>query len=435
MKLPIYLDNQATTRVDPRVVDAMLPYFSDDFGNAASRTHVYGWRSAEAVEMAREQIAEAIGAASPKEVVFTSGATESNNLAIKGLAGGSFSLAASADAPSGTGSASPSDMPSDALLGAAGSGTPPSASSNVPAGSSPNSQSRRHLVVSAIEHSSVLDPCRALAAQGLQLTELGVDAAGQVDPADLEQAITDETVLVSILLVNNEIGVVQPLAKIAEASRRREVLLHTDAAQAVGKIPLDVQALGVDLMSFTAHKLYGPKGIGALYVRKKLQSRLKRAPLIHGGGHEQGMRSGTLPVPLIVGFAKALELCQAELTAESERLVQLRERLWQQIHTRLSGVHLNGHPQERLPGNLNLSFDGISGDALLPELHEVALSSGAACASATPEPSHVLSALGLSEDLVRSALRFGIGRFNTSEEIDRVADHVVEVVARLRRGA
>lgn len=377
----IYLDHHATTPVDPRVLEAMLPYFREDFGNAASRSHVFGWRAEAAVELARETIAGALGARDPTEIVFTSGATESINLALKG----------SAQALANT---------------------------------------RDHLVVAKTEHRAVLDTARALESAGCSLTLLAVDGVGLVDPDAVRRAIGPRTLLVSVMAANNEIGVLQPLSEIGALCRERGVLFHCDAAQAAGKIPLDVDAFGIDLLSVSGHKLYGPKGIGALYVRSRPRVRL--LPQMHGGGHERGLRSGTLPVPLIVGLGRALALSLEEMAAESKRLRELRDRLLSQLHAGLDGVDLNGHPERRLPGNLNLSFAGVDAAALLLALPDVALSTGSACSSAEPHPSHVLAALGLDEARVRSALRIGIGRFNTRAEIDRVAEQLVREARRLR---
>ena len=382
VKLPIYLDNHATTRTDPRVLDAMLPLFSDDYGNAASHSHIFGWRAEAAAEAAREGLAAALGASAPREIVFTSGATESNNLALKGVA-----------------RARP--------------------------------EGRYHIVTVATEPRAVLDPCRHLEAQGCSLTVLPVDGDGLVDLDDLRTAIGERTLLVSIMAANNEIGVLQPIEEIGAICRERGVLFHTDAVQAVGKVPLDVERANVDLLSITAHKLYGPKGVGALYVRSR-RPRIRVEPLLHGGGHERSLRSGTLAVPLIVGFAKAVALCRESLEAESGRMEKLRDRLHARIREGLDGVVLNGHPQRRLPGNLNLSFADVDGERLLVALKDVALSSGSACTSATPEPSHVLTALGREPALVGASLRFGVGRFNSAEEIDWAADKVIEVVRSLR---
>lgn len=382
MKRPIYLDHHATTPVAPRVLEAMLPYFGEEYGNPSSATHAFGWRAEAAVEEARERLAAALGADDPREIVFTSGTTESDNLAIAGIA-------------------------------RAGRGR------------------RDHLVTSAIEHPAVLDCCSALEREGFAVTRLPVDADGLVDPEAVRAAVTERTALVSVMAANSEIGVLQPLEAIGAICRERGVPFHTDAAQAVGKIALDVGAQRIDLLSMCAHKLYGPKGVGALYVRRR-RPRIRIAPLLHGGGHEGGLRSGTLPVPLIVGFARAVSLCLEEREAEARRLRDLRRRLLDRLRERLAGVHVNGSLERRLPGNLNLSFDGVSADALLVALRDVALSTGSACASARGEPSHVLRALGLSPERVRGAVRFGLGRGNTAEEIDVVAERVAEEVERAR---
>ncbi len=389
---PVYMDNHATTRVDPRVVEAMLPYFTETFGNAASTTHGFGWAAKEAVDDARQSVAEAIGARA-KEIVFTSGATESNNLAILGVAERARSKG-------------------------------------------------NHLVSVATEHRAVLDPLDKLRRQGYELTCLPVvqapdPRAGLVEPEQVAQAVRDDTVLVSVMLANNEIGVIQRLDEIGRICQERGVPLHTDATQAVGRIPVDVEQLGVDLMSFSAHKIYGPKGIGALYVRRRGRQPLRLEPLIHGGGHERGLRSGTLNVPGIVGFAKALELCREQMSTEPGRLRAMRDRLYEGLAAAVPEVHLNGPalspPTLRLPGNLNLSFAYVDGEALLISAKDVAVSSGSACTSATPGPSHVLRALGLSEDLARSSLRFGLGRFNTAEQVEFVIGTISQAVTRLRR--
>lgn len=376
----IYLDNQATTPVDPRVLDAMLPYFREDFGNAASRTHSFGWAAEAAVDRAREQIAELIHA-DAREVIFTSGATESDNLAIKGVA---------------------------AVRRDRGG----------------------HLITQATEHHAVLDSCKALQRRGFDVTVLPVDAYGQVDPAAVSDAMREDTLLVSIMAANNEIGTIQPLDEIGAICRERSVLFHCDAAQAVGKLSIDVRALGIHLLSISAHKLYGPKGVGALYVRGR-----PRVPLvaeIDGGGHERGMRSGTLNVPGIVGLGTACELARAEMAAEGVRLGALRDRLKTRLFDALDDIHLNGHPEKRLDGNLNVSFEGVDGESLMVGLSEIALSSGSACTSASLEPSYVLRALGAPSRLAESSIRFGIGRFNTQAEIDRAAGLVIEEVGRLR---
>lgn len=375
---PIYLDHQSTTPVDPRVVEAMAPWWTDDFGNAASRTHVFGWRAEAAVEAARATLARAVGAADPAEIVFTSGATESDNLALQGVA---RALRARGD----------------------------------------------HLVTVATEHPAVLDTARALVAEGFTLTELPVDGRGLVDPDDVARALGDRTVLVSVMWANNEIGVLQPLEAIAERCCARGVLLHSDAAQAVGKVPVDAGAAGVDLLSFTAHKLYGPKGIGALRVRRG-RPRVRLAPLLFGGGHEGGLRSGTLPVPLIVGFARAVELALAEREAEAARLTALRTRLLERLQAGLDGVFVNGDLARRLPGNLNVGFARGDADGLLAALPELAISTGSACASARAERSHVLRALGLAEDALRASVRIGLGRGTTPEEVDEAAERLVAAV-------
>lgn len=381
MKFPIYMDYQATTPMDRRVLEAMVPYFTDDFGNAASRNHIFGWKAEEAVDAAREVLAKAIGAEA-REIVFTSGATESNNLALKGIA---------------------------EMYASKGN----------------------HIITVQTEHPSVLDTAARLERQGHQVTYLPVRADGIIDLDILRRAITDKTILISVMAVNNEIGVIQPLAEIGRIARERGVLFHTDATQGVGKIPIDVNAMHLDLVSFTAHKIYGPKGIGALYVRRK-NPRVRLAPLLDGGGHERGMRSGTLNVPGIVGFARAVELALAEREAEEKRLTRLRDKLRGQIMSGLDQVFLNGHPDRRLPGNLNLSFAYVEGESLMMEMKEVALSSGSACTSASLKPSHVLLALGVSDDLAHSSIRFGLGRFTTEEEVEYVADKVVSAVTRLR---
>lgn len=379
---PIYLDCHATTPMDKRVLDAMLPYFSEHFGNPSSITHVYGWEAEAAVKKAREMLADAIGC-TPEEIVFTSGATEANNLAIKGIAEAYFSKG-------------------------------------------------RHIITLQTEHNAVLDPCHYLESLGFEVTFLPVRQDGLVALKELEGAIRPDTILVSGMAANNEIGVIQPLAEIGSICRQHKVLFHTDAAQAIGKIPLDVQKMKIDLMSLTAHKVYGPKGIGALYVRRR-NPRVNLAAQMHGGGHERGMRSGTLCTPQIVGFAKAVELGLAELKSESKRQMQLRARLWQQL-AQLDGIHLNGHPTQRLPGNLNISVEGVDGSALLLGLQPVvAVSSGSACSSTSTAPSHVLMALGHSQSLAYASIRFGIGRFTTTEEIDKVAQHAIATIQSLRQ--
>ncbi|MBE9200402.1 MULTISPECIES: IscS subfamily cysteine desulfurase [unclassified Nodularia (in: cyanobacteria)] len=378
---PIYLDCHATTPVDERVLAAMIPYFTEHFGNPSSIGHVYGWEAEAAVKQSREILAAAINA-TPEEVVFTSGATEANNLAIKGVAEAYFSKG-------------------------------------------------QHIITVATEHSAVLDPCTYLKSLGFEITVLPVQPDGIIDLTELKKAFRPETILVSVMAANNEIGVLQPLAEIGEMCRENNIIFHTDAAQAIGKIPLDVQAMKIDLMSLTAHKVYGPKGIGALYVRRR-NPRVQIAPQQHGGGHERGMRSGTLYTPQIVGFGKAVEIALVEQETENQRLTELRQRLWEQL-SQLSGVHLNGHPTQRLAGNLNISVEGVDGAALLLGLQPVmAVSSGSACSSTTTAPSHVLTALGHSEKLAYAAVRFGIGRFNTAEEIDTVAKQLISTVQSLQ---
>ena len=377
----IYLDHHATTPTDPRVLEAMLPYFDREFGNAASRTHAYGWRAEAAVDVAREAIARAIGASDPREIVFTSGATESNNLALLGVARAGRSRG-------------------------------------------------DHVVTLATEHSSVLEPCEALVREGFAATIVPVDRDGRVDPAAVVAAITPRTLLVSAAWANGEIGTLQPIDAIARACQERGVLLHSDAAQALGKVPVNVAA-GVDLLSLTAHKLYGPKGVGALWVRSG-RPRVRIEPLFFGGGHENGLRPGTLPVALIVGFGRAVEIAVAEREIEAARLLALRERLLARLRDALSGVTVNGHPSERLPGNLNLGFEGIEADALLASLRDIALSTGSACSSARSEPSHVLVALGLPDARVRSSVRIGLGRGTTTEQVDVAAERIVTEVRSLR---
>jgi cysteine desulfurase len=382
LNFPIYLDHHATTPTDPRVLDAMRPYFTERFGNAASASHVFGWRAEAAVELARERLAAAIGAREPREIVFTSGTTESDNLALKGVARADRTR-------------------------------------------------RDHLITVATEHAAVLESCAALEREGFRVTVLPVGRSGLVDPDDVRRAIGDRTLLVSVMAANSEIGVLQPLAAIGGICRERDVLFHTDAAQAVGKVPVDVEASGIDLLSMCAHKLYGPPGVGALYIRRR-RPRIRLEPLFHGGGHEWGHRSGTLPLALVVGFAEAVDLCQQDLEAEASRLRALRDELWTRLQAGLGDLRLNGDPEPRLPGNLNVAFPGAEADALIASLRDVALSSGSACSSARPEPSHVLPAIGLSGALARASLRFGLGRGNTREEIEWVADQVIAQVREQR---
>lgn len=381
MQRPIYLDCHATTPLDERVLDAMLPYFRERFGNPASRAHAYGWEAEAAVNQSREAIAAAINA-TPEEIVFTSGATEANNLAIKGIA--------------------------EAYL-----------------------SQGRHLITVATEHRAILDPCLYLQSLGFEVTFLPVREDGLLDLETLENAIRPDTILVSVMTANNEIGVLQPIAEIGRICRQHQVLFHTDAAQAIGKIPLNVEAMSVDLMSLTAHKLYGPKGIGALYVRRR-QPRVRLAAQMQGGGQERGLRSGTLYPPQIVGFATAIALGLENMDAEARQQRRLRDRLWEQLQA-IPNIRLNGHPTQRLPGNLNVSFEGIDGAALQKELQrEIAVSSGSACSSQSSAPSHVLKALGLPDELAYNSVRFGIGRFNTVEDIDTAARTAIETVESLR---
>jgi cysteine desulfurase len=380
VKLPIYMDNHATTPVDPRVLETMLPYFTLEFGNAASRNHAFGWHAEEAVEQARAQVGASIGA-SGKDIVFTSGATESDNLAIKGAA---------------------------EFLKDRG----------------------RHVITCQTEHKAVLDSCKRLEKQGYEVTYLPVEKDGRVDPARLRAAMTDGTILVSIMLANNEVGVVHPWAAIGQVVKERGALYHIDAVQGIGKVPFNVDEARADLVSLSAHKMYGPKGIGALYVRRKPRVRL--TPIIDGGGHERGMRSGTLNVPGIVGFGRACAIAQDEMEAEGTRLGALREKLRLHLVRELPEVHLNGSLEHRLPGNLNLSFAYVEGEALMMALKDVAVSSGSACTSASLEPSYVLRAMGVGEELAHTSLRFGLGRFNTEAEVDYVAQLVVDKVRRLR---
>ncbi|HEU5180054.1 MAG TPA: IscS subfamily cysteine desulfurase [Candidatus Polarisedimenticolia bacterium] len=377
----IYMDHHATTPVDPDVVAAMLPTFTEEFGNAASRTHAYGWKALEAVEAARETIARLVGAG-PVEIVFTSGATESDNLAIFGAA---------------------------QML----------------------SERGRHIVTGSTEHPAVLDCCRRLEKIGFEVTYLPVDRTGMVSPDSLRAALRPDTILISLMAANNEVGTLHPVGEIGKIAKEKGVVFHCDAAQAAGRIPLDVEAMGIDLLSFTAHKMYGPKGVGALYVRKR-NPRVRLMPQIYGGGHERGMRSGTLNVPGIVGFAKACEIAARVMPEEAVFLAGLRDRLHHRIEAELEEVALNGHPVQRLPNNLNLSFAYVEGESLMMALNGVAVSSGSACTSASQEPSHVLKAMGVSDDLIHTSLRFGLGRFNTREEVDQVSEKVIASVRKLR---
>ena len=382
MKFPIYLDNHSTTPMDPRVLESMLPYFTEKFGNAASRNHAFGWDAEEGVEAARKQIAKLIHA-DAKEIVFTSGATESNNLALKGVV----------------------EM---------------------------YHEKGDHIITSSTEHRAVLDTAKTLEAKrGVKVTYLPVDKFGMVNPEDVRNAITDKTILISVMFANNEIGTINPVKAIGKIAKEKGILFHCDATQGVGKVPIDVQDMGIDLMSFSAHKIYGPKGVGALYVRKK-NPRVRIAAQMDGGGHERGMRSGTLPVPLIVGFGKACELCEQEMSADGARLSVMRDRLHATITKALEEVYLNGHPTERLPHNLNISFAYVEGESLLMGCKEIALSSGSACTSATLEPSYVLRALGVGAELAHSSIRFGLGRFTLDEEVDYAGKRIIETVTKLR---
>jgi cysteine desulfurase len=381
VKLPIYMDNHATTPMDPRVLEEMLPYFMEKFGNAASRNHSFGWAAEEGVETARERIAKLVGATT-KEIIFTSGATESDNLAIKGVA----------------------EM---------------------------YSEKGNHIITAVTEHKAVLDTCKRLEKYGYRVTYMPVQKDGLVDLDDLKRAMDDKTILVTIMYANNEIGVIQPVVEIGKLCHERGVIFHTDATQAIGKVPVDVVKQNIDLASISGHKMYGPKGVGALYVRRK-NPRVQVSAIIDGGGHERGMRSGTLNVPSIVGLGKACAIAQEEMPQESCRLAGLRNRLRDRIMGKLDEVYINGSMDHRLPGNLNISFAYVEGESLLMGINDIAVSSGSACTSATLEPSYVLKALGTGDDLAHSSIRFGIGRFNTEAEVDYVADRVIETVERLR---
>ncbi len=381
MKLPIYLDNNSTTPLDPRVLEAMLPFLTEKFGNAASRSHAFGWESEEAVEKARTCIAQLIGA-NPKEVVFTSGATESINIALKGAA----------------------EMYSD---------------------------KGNHIITAATEHKATLDSAKYLEKHGCTVTYLPVDKFGAVTVEQVEAAITEKTILISLMHANNEVGTLHPIAEIGKLAKERGILFHVDAAQTAGKVPIDVEKMGIDILSLSAHKMYGPKGVGGLYVRRS-NPRVRLAPVVHGGGHERGFRSGTLNVPGIVGFGKAAEICFNEMAQEAERVGQLRDKLKNGLFAQLDELFLNGDPVNRLPNNLNISFAFVEGEAMMMGLKEVAVSSGSACTSASLEPSYVLKAMGVGEDLAHTSIRFGLGRFTTQEEIDFVIDKVVGVVKKLR---
>ena len=381
MKLPIYMDYHATTPVDPRVLEAMTPFFTQHFGNAASRNHAFGWEAEEAVENARKQVADLVGA-NVKEIIFTSGATESNNLAIKGVA----------------------EM---------------------------YREKGNHIITCVTEHKAVIDTCKKLEKQGARVTYLPVQKDGRISLDDLRAAITDKTILITIMSANNEIGVLQPVAEIGAIAKEKAILFHTDAVQAVGKVPFDVNAMKADLVSMSAHKFYGPKGVGALYVRRR-NPRVLLAEQISGGGHERGMRSGTLNVPGIVGLGKAAEICRLEMASETERLRAMRDRLNQKLHANLDEIYINGSMEHRLPHNLNISFAYVEGESLLMGINDVAVSSGSACTSASLEPSYVLKALGAGDDLAHSSIRFGLGRWTTDEEVDYVVDKLTSVVRRLR---
>ncbi len=381
VRLPIYMDNHATTPLDPRVLEAMMPFLTTIFGNAASRNHSFGWEAEAAVEKAREQVARLIGATA-KEIIFTSGATESNNLAIKGIA----------------------EM---------------------------YRERGNHIITQATEHKATLDTCKRLEKYGYRVTYLPVKADGLIDIEDLKRAMDDKTILVTIMIANNEIGVVQPVAEIGKLCHEKGVLFHTDGVQAVGKIPVDVNAMNIDAMSLSGHKIYGPKGVGALYVRRR-NPRVQISEQINGGGHERGMRSGTLNVPGIVGLGKACEIAREEMQSEATRLGALRDKLKAKLESNLDYIHVNGSMDHRLPGNLNMSFVYVEGESLLMGINDVAVSSGSACTSATLEPSYVLKALGLGDDVAHSSIRFGLGRFNSEAEVDYVADKVIDVVQKLR---
>ena len=381
VKLPVYMDNHETTTVDPRVLEAMLPYFSEKFGNAASRNHAFGWAGEEAVETARGQVAALINA-TPKEIIFTSGATESDNLMIKGVA----------------------EM---------------------------YREKGNHIITQAIEHKAVLDTCKRMEKEGFSVTYLPVQKDGRVDLEDVKKAITPQTILITVMYANNEIGVINPIAEIGKIAHERGIFFAVDGVQAVGKVPVDVQKDNIDLLAISAHKFYGPKGVGALYVRRR-NPRVQLSAIIDGGGHERGMRSGTLNVPGIVGLGKACEICQQEMPQESKRMRAMRDRLKTGLMSKLDELFINGSMEHRLPNNLNISFAYVEGESLLMGINDVAVSSGSACTSATLEPSYVLKALGVGEDLAHTSIRFGLGRFNTDEEVDYVTNRLVEVVTKLR---
>ena len=378
----VYLDNNATTPLDPRVLGAMMPYFTERFGNAASRSHSFGWEAKQAVEAAREHVAGLIGAHSPKEVIWTSGATESNNLAIKGVA-------------------------------------------------SMHRDRAGHIITQATEHKAVIDPCEYLGREGFRVTYLPVDSGGRIRLDELEAALNDDTILVSIMFANNEVGTIQPIAEIGRLCKARGVLFHTDAAQAFGKVPIDVEAMGIDLLSCSAHKVYGPKGVGALYVRRR-DPRVRCRPIFHGGGHERGMRSGTLNVPGIVGLGETAAIARAEMSAEADRIQAMRDRLWERLSSQLDMIVWNGAPDHCLPNTLNVSFHYVEGESLMMAMKDVAVSSGSACSSASLEASYVLKALGVSDELAHSSVRFSLGRFNTEADIELAVERVTAGVKRLR---
>jgi len=381
MKLPVYLDNNSTTPIDLRVVESMMPYLTEKFGNAASRSHAYGWESEEAVEKARAQVAKLIGA-NPKEIAFTSGATESINIAIKGAY---------------------------EMYGEKGN----------------------HVITCVTEHKATLDCAKYIEKHGAEVTYLPVNALGQINLEELKKAITPKTILISIMHANNEMGTIHPIAEIGKIAKEKGILFHVDAAQTAGKLPIDVEKMGIDILSISGHKLYGPKGIGALFVRRS-NPRVRLAPVVHGGGHERGLRSGTLNVPAIVGLGRAAEIALSEMETEAKRVADLRDRLFKGITKELDEVYLNGDPQNRLPNNLNISFAYVEGEALMMGFKELAVSSGSACTSASLEPSYVLKAMGVGEELAHTSIRFGLGRFTTAEEIDFAVEKVVNTVKRLR---
>ena len=432
VKKPVYMDYNSTTPIDPRVVETMQPYLTEKFGNAASRSHAFGWVAEEAVDYAREQVAKLIGA-TPAEVIFTSGATESDNLALKGVA----HMYGMTDADK---------VMIDALAQGHANGTIANAADLVPArlGSVDLDAVREaggafeffkskgdHIITLKTEHKAILDSAKRLEKEGFRVTYLDVEKDGLLDLDKLRAAITSKTILVSVMMANNEIGVIQPVKEIGALCREHKILFHTDAVQAVGKVPVDVNEMNIDLLSISGHKMYGPKGVGAIYVRRR-KPRVRVEASVDGGGHERGMRSGTLNVAGIVGLGRAAEICREEMGAEAERSVMLRQRLWDKLSGELDYVYVNGHPERRLPGNLNVSFEFVEGEAMIMAIKDVAVSSGSACTSASLEPSYVLRALGVGDELAHSSIRFGIGRFTTDEEIDFVGNLVVEAVKRLR---